>query len=122
LIANAGAPPTLLARMNGTCEPLEPNGSMLLGMADEITLEEITATLTPGDRLLFATDGLYDQRCPAAQPFAYEPCKAALTRADSIVDCVAALRLMFDMHRADAPRDDDMTGIIIGVVPTTKRT
>ena len=115
-IANAGAPPTLQASA-GACRILECDGSMLLGMDETIALEEITTYLSPGDRLLFATDGLYEQRSPDHKALAYEPCANVLTRAASIPDCVAAMRLVFDAHRGAIARDDDLTAVFIGVVP-----
>jgi serine phosphatase RsbU (regulator of sigma subunit) len=115
VIANAGAPPTLIA---GTSGPriLEAGGSMLLGMSRDIALEEIETVLEPGDRLLFATDGLYDQRDQRNNALAYEPCLDALARAATVPSCVAALRELFDAHRGGADRDDDVTAVCIGVI------
>jgi serine phosphatase RsbU (regulator of sigma subunit) len=115
-IANAGAPPALLANREG-CRVLEADGGMLLGMDETIALEEITTYLNPGDRVLFATDGLYDQRSPDKKPLAYEPCAEVLASASSIPDCVAAMRMLFDTHRGAAARDDDLTALFIGVLP-----
>jgi serine phosphatase RsbU (regulator of sigma subunit) len=116
VIANAGAPPTLLSAASGP-RVLEAGGSMLLGMSQAIVLEEITTSLKPGDRLLFATDGLYDQRDQANNALAYEGCLAAIAAGETIPRCVAAVRELFDAHRNGAERDDDVTAVFVGVVP-----
>lgn len=116
VIANAGAPPTLLASPVGS-GLLEAGGSMLLGMHPSMVIEEITTTLEPGDRLLFATDGLFDQRSPTNGALGYEPAQYALATGDTLPQCAALLRQLFDDHRAGAQRDDDVTALFIGVVP-----
>jgi serine phosphatase RsbU (regulator of sigma subunit) len=116
VIANAGAPPTLLSAPSGS-RVLEAGGSMLLGMGPEIVLEEITTLLAVGDRLLFATDGLYDQRDQANHALAYERCLDAIAGGQTIPRCVAAIRELFDAHRNGAERDDDVTAVFVGVVP-----
>lgn len=116
VIANAGAPPTLLSAKDGS-RVLEAGGSMLLGMSPTIVLEEMTTALAPGDRLLFATDGLYDQRNEANHALAYDRCLDAIASGDTVPRCVAAIRELFDAHREGAERDDDVTAVFVGVVP-----
>jgi len=60
-VACAGHPPPLILRADGTVEPLGAIGT-LLGVLDEITVEDRSADLEPGDALILYTDGLLDPR------------------------------------------------------------
>jgi serine phosphatase RsbU (regulator of sigma subunit) len=64
-LAGAGHPPPLLLEATtGAMRPLETDGS-LLGIFDGETFGEIEMTLSPGDRLLFYSDG-FEQAFPRA--------------------------------------------------------
>jgi serine phosphatase RsbU (regulator of sigma subunit) len=114
VIASASAPATLLASRDGghiVCD----GGSMLLGMREEVVLEEATVPLETGDRLLLATDGLYEQRDPGRRLLGYDACLRALASGATLPESVAAMRLLFDAHRGIRRRDDDVTAIFVGV-------
>jgi serine phosphatase RsbU (regulator of sigma subunit) len=97
---------------------LEAENSGLLGVGPELDLHEALIELAPRDRLLFATDGLYEQRDPARNALGYEPCLGALGAGATIPECVAAMRAVFDAHRGQARRDDDVTGVFVGIQPS----
>jgi serine phosphatase RsbU (regulator of sigma subunit) len=114
VIASASAPATLLASRKGgrvVCD----SGSMLLGMREDIVLEEAALPLEMGDRLLLATDGLYEQRDEERRQLGYEACLRALASGATIPESVAAMRSSFDEHRGARRRDDDVTAVFVGV-------
>jgi serine phosphatase RsbU (regulator of sigma subunit) len=56
-IGNAGHPPLLIGRDDGTVEMVGNHG-MLLGVAEKTEFEEAVAVIRPGDTVLMYTDGL----------------------------------------------------------------
>ncbi|WP_308638007.1 PP2C family protein-serine/threonine phosphatase [Paenibacillus silvisoli] len=57
--ANAGHPPGMLIRKNGTIEQLA-QGGVAIGMFSEMAVEKHTLAISPGDRIVLLTDGIYD--------------------------------------------------------------
>ncbi|MFZ5775897.1 MAG: PP2C family protein-serine/threonine phosphatase [Thermodesulfobacteriota bacterium] len=58
---NAGHPPPLLLRQNGSVEPLEMGGG-IVGLSGMLDFEEGEKQLRPGDTLLLHTDGLIEHQ------------------------------------------------------------
>ncbi len=67
-IANGGHPYPLLLRADGWVEELDIHGT-LLGLLNEVTLEERDVELAPGDLLVGYTDGVTEARDPAGEFF-----------------------------------------------------
>lgn len=63
-IANAGHPPALLVRADGSVESVKGAGA-LLGIDRDCAYEDVSATLAPGDALVLHTDGVLDAGAPA---------------------------------------------------------
>ncbi|NNL48718.1 MAG: SpoIIE family protein phosphatase, partial [Acidimicrobiia bacterium] len=57
--ANAGHLPPLVARLDGTIEPIESSG-VLLGMFPDASFEDVSVEMKPGEVFLLYTDGLTD--------------------------------------------------------------
>ncbi len=60
-VACAGHPPPFVLRADGTVEPVGAIGTVL-GVLDEVHVEDVRADLAPGDALVLYTDGLIDPR------------------------------------------------------------
>ena len=59
-LSRAGHPPPLVLRSDGTVEDVSPAGA-LLGVFADLTFEEISLVLGPGDTILLYTDGLVER-------------------------------------------------------------
>lgn len=60
--SNAGHPPPLVLRRDGSVERLDPRPDLLLGVAPAVPRHDHTAVLGPGETLLLYTDGLVERR------------------------------------------------------------
>ncbi|WP_159792716.1 SpoIIE family protein phosphatase [Puerhibacterium puerhi] len=60
--SNAGHPPPLVLRRDGSVERLDARPDLLLGVAPATERHDHTATLGPGETLLLYTDGLVERR------------------------------------------------------------
>jgi phosphoserine phosphatase RsbU/P len=70
--ANAGHNPALLLRSGETrCEELDADG-LVLGARRDVHFDERHLTLSPGDRLLFYTDGIVEAQAPSGEFFGLE--------------------------------------------------
>jgi sigma-B regulation protein RsbU (phosphoserine phosphatase) len=75
----AGHPAPVLVPGGGPPVPL-PGGGLPIGMIEHATFADETATLHPGDRLYFYTDGVIEARDASEQEFGYERLVAELDR------------------------------------------
>jgi sigma-B regulation protein RsbU (phosphoserine phosphatase) len=60
--ANAGHPPPVLTRADGTVEVLRRRTDLLLGISPKAPRTDHTVQLSPGDTVLLYTDGLVERR------------------------------------------------------------
>jgi len=60
--SNAGHPPPMLMRRDGTVVVLDEGGDLLLGFDPETDRHDHTVTVAAGDTLLLYTDGLVERR------------------------------------------------------------
>ena len=60
--SNAGHPPPLMLRDDGSVEVLHPRSDLLLGIEPGTARTDHTSVLRPGETLLLYTDGLVEQR------------------------------------------------------------
>jgi sigma-B regulation protein RsbU (phosphoserine phosphatase) len=73
--ANAGHPPPILWRQADAAKrplPMLTAKGIILGVLEEIALEERQVTLTPGDILILYTDGVTEPINPAGEEFGEE--------------------------------------------------
>lgn len=84
---NAGHCPGLLLRASGRAEPLQGQGGVL-GVMPEWVYADSTVQLSPGDRLLFYTDGVSEAENGAGEEFGYKRIVAAAGQAPgSAAEC-----------------------------------
>jgi sigma-B regulation protein RsbU (phosphoserine phosphatase) len=113
--SNAGHNPPLLVGKNGTLTPLNCGG-MVLGVFTDTGYEQAELALTPGDRLVFYTDGITEGRNAAGDEYGEERLMAAAL--DARTQPVEAMKntLLSDVTAfTDGKFEDDATLIVVGV-------
>ncbi|MDD3826025.1 MAG: SpoIIE family protein phosphatase [Anaerolineae bacterium] len=108
---NAGHNPPLLHRpATGEIVPLTRTG-MALGILDDTSYEQQSASLQPGDTLLFYTDGLTEAFDGNREQFGMERLREVVEKrgGGSAAGLVSALEAAVDDFTRGAPASDDMT-------------
>jgi sigma-B regulation protein RsbU (phosphoserine phosphatase) len=107
--SNAGHPPPILLRQDGTVERLA-HGGTVIGLGQLIEFEEGQVQLQEGDRLFLYTDGITEYSGPASHdPYGVEPFVASLKQsADQNLDqaCQTAIEKMRRFGGGWMPEDD----------------
>ncbi|MCW3040634.1 MAG: serine/threonine-protein phosphatase, partial [Solirubrobacterales bacterium] len=110
--SNAGHPPPVLLRPDGTVELLERTPNLLLGLGLG-RREDHTVTLEPGASVVFYTDGLVERRgVPLEEGFAWL-LGALRGRQDDTAEELAAL-LTADL---ETPLEDDLALLVLHAHP-----
>jgi len=121
-LCSAAMPPVLIHRADsGAIEELgsggRPIGSRLSG-----AWTEHSSPLSPGDTLLFASDGFAEQLDPAETPFGYERMADAFRAAAGVSPGELAERLLAEAAawRGNREQGDDLTLVVVrrGALPT----
>lgn len=114
----AGHPFPLLRRADGKVEELGCGG-LPLGLRDPLVVTSRTATLEPGDLLLFYTDGLVEAVDPQMrEAFGFERLTALLEIGGGASQAVHDRILGdFQRHVGPEPLRDDLTLLVIGRLP-----
>ncbi len=111
---NAGHPPPIILRSDGSMENLEQGGS-IVGMGGLIPFEEEFKTLNKGDKLIFYTDGVTEYSSGAGELFGEDRLKTVIRRqvsgsAEQTADDIVRSVLEFGDN---APPDDDITIVVV---------
>jgi serine phosphatase RsbU (regulator of sigma subunit)/pSer/pThr/pTyr-binding forkhead associated (FHA) protein len=111
---NAGHNPPFLVRSSGDCIELEARG-MVLGVIEQVVLQERTIDLKSGDVLCLYTDGVTEAHAPGGELFGEERLRTTLItnrdlNADNILQSVMKTVTNFT---ADLPRSDDLTLFVV---------
>ena len=90
---------------------LAENGSMLLGVEEDIEIDETGTSLKPGDAILLATDGLTEARNPVGELFGRQRLMQHLDehRFEPLDGLVAAVLRGIETFTAGAEQTDDRT-------------
>lgn len=113
--ARAGHEPPLLLHLDGSVERIPHSAGMALGLWDEITLDERSVVLAPGDTLLLYTDGMTDCRDPNGEAFGLERIKEVLSgfgnfNAQQVCD---NLLETLKKYQDGSKQDDDVTLVAV---------
>jgi anti-sigma regulatory factor (Ser/Thr protein kinase) len=110
---NAGHPPPLVLRPDGSADYLEGARSMPLGVVGDPAYEETAVTLEPGSTVLLYTDGLVEKRGESIDA-GLERLQSAVQRApaDPETLCDRVLELL-----ADETPDDDVALLAVRALP-----
>lgn len=113
--ARAGHEPPLLLHMDGNVERILHSPGMALGLWDEITLDERSVRLLPGDTLLLYTDGLTDCRSPGGEAFGLERIKTTLSGLANVNAQQVCDRMLdaLNQFRSGSKQDDDVTLVAV---------
>lgn len=111
---NAGHPPALVRRHDGSYERLRCGG-MALGMFEGASYETGHATLAPGDRLVSFSDGITEAEDPAGQPFDEQGVAATLdAHPDAEPERLGELLLAAVVdHTQERRMADDLTVLVL---------
>jgi serine phosphatase RsbU (regulator of sigma subunit) len=116
--ANAGHDwPLMLHGDSGDIEQLKTSG-FVLGAFPDIRLEEGTAEVKPGDKLVFYTDGITEARNSEGYLFGEERLSELLAQnpgcsAQQLLDLIVE---SVERFIGDTPRSDDLTLLVVGRV------
>jgi phosphoserine phosphatase RsbU/P len=108
--SNAGHPPPLLLRADGSREILNQGGTVI-GMGGVIPFEEGEVTLRAGDRLFLYTDGVVEQVNTASELFGEERFSghlAELRESPLNIVCARVIELLHGFS-GGRPLEDDVT-------------
>jgi phosphoserine phosphatase RsbU/P len=114
----AGHPPLMLAsRGAGNVREIEKNG-LMLGMFPEAAYSSVEIRVSPGDRCLLYTDGLFEAKNAAQEEFGKARCKQFLETqlgipaarfANGLLDKIAG----FSGHDTTRAQEDDITLLVL---------
>ena len=112
-MVQAGHPHPIVQRAGGKIEQIG-NGGLPVGVIENAEYEEITLKLEPGDRLLFASDGLWDATDGAGKMLGVDGLSAILqtnraTRGVGLVEAMVWSILAYTGGR----QCDDMSAVLI---------
>ena len=114
-IANAGMPDPYRLRDGAPPESIPvPGARFPLGSWNDPAYEETSLTLSPGDRVLFVSDGLPEAPTPEGTPLGYEALARSLPAVGE--DAPGAwLERLFEVVRSASRevRDDDWTALLL---------
>lgn len=114
----AGHPPLMLgSRVTRNVLEIEENG-LMLGMFPEAAYSSVEIRVSPGDRCLLYTDGLFEAKNVAQEEFGKSRCKEFLERqhdipatgfANALLDSIAD----FSGHKSARAQEDDITLLVL---------
>jgi sigma-B regulation protein RsbU (phosphoserine phosphatase) len=115
--SNAGHNPPLLLHENGDVEPLKPCGPAL-GIVAGARWRDVDQRFSPGDVLLFYTDGLIEAKDGAKRPFGTDRLiEAARRPAQTAAEIRENVLLALSIHVGAMPFGDDVTLVVARGVP-----
>jgi phosphoserine phosphatase RsbU/P len=120
-LANAGHCAPLIARRDGTVEPL-PSTGPVVGMLAQPRWSSVHTVLHHDEILFLYSDGLVETRSPSGREFGLSTLTAALSsaarsRARTAREVLDEILGEFDRHAAGA-REDDLTLVVVNRPPS----
>ena len=116
--ANAGHPPPILVRANGTLESLPANGTPL-GMLEDGACSVDEGCLKSRDQIVLYTDGFTEAQNPAGEFFGLKRLRETVRKhaAEGCRELHASILAALREFTKDAPQRDDMTLAVIEYLP-----
>jgi phosphoserine phosphatase RsbU/P len=115
IYSNAGHNPPLLVRADGTTATLS-DGGMVLGIFPDNAYEQRTVAVSPGDRIIFYTDGITEARSAEGEEYGEERLETAALASRTQPVEVMKEALMADVNGfTDGTFEDDATLIVVGL-------
>jgi PAS domain S-box-containing protein len=117
LVTSGGHPYPYVLRASGKLDEIEVTGTML-GVSDDPRLETVPVQLSPGDALVFYTDGVTDARLQGGERFGEERLLEALRGAagGDAGDIARAVEAAVRAHHPGTSADDRAI-VVLRVVP-----
>lgn len=112
--ANAGHPRPYLLNGHDSPRPFGEVTGTIVGIIPDLTFTEASAELSPGDRLVFYTDGVTEARSPHGQFFQDHGLRELLGRVngESVEEiCAACIRRVSEFQAGDI--SDDITVLVL---------
>ena len=103
---------------NGTwsMHRLDTNGNIPLGIMDEVSYSETAITLSPGESLVFYTDGVTEAQAPDGEMFGVEGIESSLVECTGSPECaISHITGTLKKHQADVRPTDDQTLVVMRV-------
>lgn len=112
---NAGHPPALLCRVDGTIRDLGATGLVLAALFADRPHAVLDVDLAPGDRLLVYSDGWIEARSPDDREIGIDALRAAFveTRGCTAAATLDRLFAILGEHCGQRPLIDDVTLLLI---------
>ena len=113
--ANGGHNSPLVIHADGTSTLLPLTGGVALGIVPDLDYKQGTVTLSPGDTVLFYTDGVTEAMNHAEEEFGLETLTRQL-EANPPTDPEKATEVVFEAvntFAADTPQSDDITCLVL---------
>ena len=113
--ANAGHNPPLLVRAASLRPEYLARHGMALGVMPDVTIEEQSLAIQPGDVVVLYTDGVTEALNAANEEFGLERLERAVaaSRSGSADDVAWAIRQALREHVGDEPPFDDITFVVV---------
>jgi sigma-B regulation protein RsbU (phosphoserine phosphatase) len=111
----AGHPGPIVVSRDGA-RGLEKGGGIPIGILPDAEYEEDRVALSPGDSLVFYTDGVLDTRSTRGESFGLDRMIQSIEAVDGgVSERLRALQLSLDAFSLGEPRRDDVTFVGLGV-------
>jgi serine phosphatase RsbU (regulator of sigma subunit) len=114
--ASGGHPLPVVLREDGAVEWLGAHG-MLLGVMSDPRLEDRSAALSPGDAIVFYTDGVTDAGGPAASLGEDQLAEVIGSCAGLGADAIAGKVEAAALNAEEGPPRDDIAVVVVRVAP-----
>ena len=116
VFASAGHPPPLLRRSVGTVEVLPSKHDLALAILPDMTYQDLTVYLDPGDNLLLYTDGVTDAESPDQEAYGNHRLRdwfANIAPTDNPHAMINSLVADVEKFVAGAEAADDLTCLVL---------